>query len=248
MRSRFMRSTNPMFRSIQRHVYASDYPATYAGIAYKTLFLFAITITSAATVVTYQEFFLANYWIFIFSLVAGFVSVMIASFSPKKAVFFAPLYGIFEGIVIGALVAIVSAFAPGIVENAILITLSIFFSMMILYASGAVRVGPFLRRLVMGALMGLVLFSIIIMISSLFSGSLASMYYGNLQFMLIISLVSAAIASLMILLDLDNCTRLVQAGAPKEFEWSASLGLLVTIIWLFIEILRILLIFAARRD
>jgi len=247
MRQRFI-STNPMLRSIDNSVFDSTESATYNGIALKTLFLFAVLIASAFTVVTNLEFFSANYWIFFTALIGGFISVIIASFKPKVAKYFAPVYAIFEGIVIGVIATLLSFIAPGIVEVAILITLTIFFVMLILYITGAVRVGPFLRRLVIGALVGLLMFTLLIMFSSVFSSTIADMYYANMNFMLIISLVSAVIATLMILLDLDNCTRIVQAGAPKEYEWSASLGLMVTIIWLFIEILRILFIFALRRD
>ncbi len=247
MRQRFI-STNPMLRSIDNSVFDSTESATYNGIALKTLFLFAVLITSAFTVVTNLPYFEANFWIFFVALIGGFIAVITASIKPKLAKYFAPIYAVFEGIVIGVIATMLSFIASGIVEIAILITLCIFFVMLILYITGAVRVGPFLRRLTIGALVGLLMFTLLVMFSSVFSPAIANMYYSNLSFMLVISLVSAVIATLMILLDLDNCTRIVQAGAPKEFEWSASLGLMVTIIWLFIEILRILFIFTMRRD
>ncbi len=248
MRTRMFRSTNPMFRSM-RNVGYSDTPATYAGITTKTVFLFMLLVLSAYTSITNMEFLLNNVWIYFVALIGGFISVMVTSFSPKLGMVFAPIYSIFEGVVLGALVAIVNTFVgSGLAETAVIITLSIFVVMLVLYSTGIVRVGSFLRRLTMSMLWGLIIFGAVVFIMSLLGSSLAAMFYGNLQFMLIYSLISAAIASLMILLDLDNCTRLVEMGAPQEYEWNLSLGLIVTIVWLFIEILRILLIFASRRD
>ncbi len=248
MRTRMFRSTNPMFRRMHKVGY-SDTPATYAGITTKTIFLFMLLVLSAYTAIANMEFLLNNTWIYFVAMIGGFISVMVTSFSPQSGMFFAPLYSIFEGIVLGALVAIVNTFiGSGLAETAVMITLSIFAVMLVLYTTGIVRVGSFLRRLTISMLWGLVIFGAVMFIMSLFGSPLAAMFYGNLQFMLIYSLISAAIASLMILLDLDNCTRIVEMGAPQEYEWNLSLGLIVTIVWLFVEILRILLIFASRRD
>ena len=145
------------------------------------------------------------------------------------------------------MIAVVYNFiAPGIVESAILLTLSIFLVMLILYATGLVRVGPIFTRVVYAGLGGLVLFSFVAILLSFFSPGFADLFYGNLQFILIISLIGAALASLMILVDLDRITMIVRSGADESVEWIAALGLMVTIIWLFLEILRILLVFASR--
>jgi uncharacterized YccA/Bax inhibitor family protein len=99
---------------------------------------------------------------------------------------------------------------------------------------------------VYSALGGLVLFSVVLMIGNLLGFGFARAFFGNLEFLLLFSLVGAAVASLMILIDLDQASMLVRSGADESMEWFAALGLMVTLIWLFLEILRILYIFAAR--
>lgn len=249
MRARLLRSTNPMMRRVRNNVHTSDTPVTYGGIATKTIFLFALLLLSGYTTSTYFNVLIDNTWIFFAALIGGFISVMVASFSPRLAKFFAPLYAILEGVILGALVLMVSLFVDAsIPQTAVLITVNIFGVMLILYTTGIIRVGNFLRRFVMSALSGLIIFMLVMRISAIFGGTLATMYYTNLNFMLVISLVSAGIATLMLLIDFDNCTQMVNAGVDKEYEWSLGLGLMVTLVWLFIEILRILMIFASRRD
>ncbi|XMB85619.1 Bax inhibitor-1/YccA family protein [Mycoplasmatota bacterium WC44] len=248
---RHMRSSNPVFKSMSRNeVYSSGEAASYGGIVFKTLFLFLIALTSGFVVMNEIEFVATNLWIFYFAMFGAFFSVLLSR-NPRRAKIFAPLYAAFEGVFLGVVVSMYNVIAPtigfGIVETAVLITLSVFLVMLVLYGTGVVRVGPIFRRLVIGALFGLVTFTIITMLIGLFSPAFRGAFYTD-NTILLISLISAGIASLMILLDLDNCTKLVQAGAPKDYEWSASLGLMVTIVWLFIEILRILLIFSTRRD
>ncbi|QVK19929.1 Bax inhibitor-1/YccA family protein [Mycoplasmatota bacterium] len=252
---RIMRSTNPVFRGIKgNEVFSTSNSATYGGITSKTFLLFLIAVTTGYFTASNVEFVLSNSWIMLVSMIAAFVCVMISSINPRAAKIFAPLYAAFEGMLLGTIILFISTLSTvstayeGIVLNAVLITLSIFLVMLLLYSTGAVRVGPMFRRVMMGALFGLILFTFSTFIIGIFSPGFREMIYGNMQLMLLVSLISAALASLFILIDLDNCTKLVQASAPKEYEWVASLGLMVTIIWLFLEILRILIIFASRRD
>lgn len=248
MRSRLFRSSNPMFRGNQYELAGVGESASYAGIVTKTAFLFLGLIASILTVQQYPEYFYNNVGILFGALIGGFIAVLVARFNPRAAKFAAPIYAILEGVVLGVIVMTYNLFYPGIVQTAVLITLSIFGAMLLLYGTGVIRVGSFLRRIVYSALMGLVFFSVALMIMSLFGSSLASAFFGNLQFMLMFSLISAVVASLLILIDLDNCSRIVNAGVHKDYEWMASLGLMVTLIWLFLEVLRILAIFASRRD
>lgn len=248
MRRSILRSSNPMFRVKNYNLEHTGESATYAGIVTKTALLFLGLLASVITVNTYPGLFINNIGLLLGSAFGAFILVIITRFNPRAAKFTAPLYAILEGIVIGMIVMAYELYMPGLVSTAVVVTLSIFASMLILYSTGVIRVGSFLRRLVLSALSGLILFSFVIFMLSLFGSSIAAAFFANSQFLLLFSLVSAVIATLMILLDLDNCTYIVKSNAPKEYEWIASLGLMVTLIWLFLEVLRILAIFASRRD
>jgi uncharacterized YccA/Bax inhibitor family protein len=243
-RRRLFRSSNPVFAGIQQ-VGVSATPATYAGIVKKTAYLFLVLVVSTGFVVFNAGFFFNNSWLLIGAAIGGFI-VIITSRTPERIRVGAPIYAGLQGVVIGMIGLLYSNIVPGIVEAAIVLTLSIFLVMLVLYATGIVRVGGLLQRVVYSALGGLVLFSVVLMIGNLLGFGFARAFFGNLEFLLLFSLVGAAVASLMILIDLDQASMMVRSGADESMEWFAALGLMVTIIWLFLEILRILYIFAAR--
>jgi uncharacterized YccA/Bax inhibitor family protein len=238
------RSSNPVLANVSSFG-VSDTPATYAGIVKKTSFLFLVLLVSTGFVAFNASFFFANSWILFVAMIGGFITI-ITSRTPQRVRSAAPIYAGFQGIVIGMIGVLYSTIVPGIVEAAIILTLSIFLVMLFLYATGIVRVGGLLQRVVYSALSGLVLFSFVMIIGNLFGFGFARAFFGNLEFLLIFSLIGAAVASLMILIDLDQASMLVRSGADESMEWFAALGLMVTIIWLFLEILRILFIFAQR--
>ncbi len=244
MRRNLFRSSNPVLLGLDQG-FASDTPATYGGVVAKSLFLFTILAFTGGIVAFNQDFFFTNQWILFAAMIGGFITILFSR-TPSAAKVGAPIYAALQGIVIGMIAVVYNFIAPGIVESAILLTLSIFLVMLILYATGLVRVGPIFTRVVYAGLGGLVLFSFVAILLSFFSPGFADLFYGNLQFILIISLIGAALASLMILVDLDRITMIVRSGADESVEWIAALGLMVTIIWLFLEILRILLVFASR--
>lgn len=238
------RSSNPVLASMSQFG-VSDTPATYTGIVKKTSFLFLVLVISTGFVAFNTSFFFANSWILFAAMIGGFITI-IFSRTPDRVRTGAPIYAALQGIVIGMIGVLYNTIVPGIVEMAIVLTLSIFLVMLFLYATGIVRVGGLLQRVVYSALGGLVLFSFVMIIGNLLGFGFAGAFFGNLQFLLIFSLIGAAVASLMILIDLDQASMLVRSGADESMEWFAALGLMVTIIWLFLEILRILYIFAAR--
>ena len=116
--------------------------------------------------------------------------------------------------------------------------------MLVLYNTGIIRVGTFFRRFMMSMLFGLIgaslLMLILVLFSGGFTGGLYTMYVG-------IVVVSCIISALYLLIDFDNISNLVSAGAGKEYEWSLSLGLTVTIVWLYIELLRLVAIISRRK-
>jgi len=238
-----------MLRSVGRHSYDAENSVTYMGISIKTMFLFSLLVLSGFTAIEYFDYLFANISLFIVASIGAFVVAILSMMLPRYAVFLAPIYSILTGVFLGGIVMGVSiVYGTAIPQTAFILTLTIFGTMLILFMSGIVRVGTFLRRFTHSVLSGLVVFSLIMFVLSITGSSLAGLVYQNTSFMLLFSLIGAATATLMILIDFDNCSMMVQAGAPKEHEWGLALGLIITIVWLFMKLLRILIILTSRRD
>jgi uncharacterized YccA/Bax inhibitor family protein len=165
-------------------------------------------------------------------------------FNPKNAAITAPIYAAFEGFFVGSISALYNTFFHGIVVQAIGLTLAILFVMLILYRSGIIKATPKFRRGVFIATGGIALFYLMNWIFSMFGGGVN---FFNLGWMGIgIQLVIVVIASLNLVLDFDTIEAGVQSGQPKYVEWYAGFGIMVTLIWLYLEILRLLALLANR--
>ena len=168
--------------------------------------------------------------------------IILTNVVPSLAFFTTSIYAVVEGAFIGVISTFFAlAYGSTIVETALMGTFGVLMGMLVLYATGMIVVGDFFRRLMYSLLMGLVFTSFILILFLLFGGGISeNLYFG-------IVLISVVVSSLYLLIDFDNVTNLVHMGAPKQYEWVLSLGLVVTIVWLYIELLRFLAIFA-RRD
>jgi uncharacterized YccA/Bax inhibitor family protein len=167
------------------------------------------------------------------------------SFKMTWARYLAPAYGICEGLFLGAISAMVSTMfkdkAPFIVMQAVLLTFGVAVAMWTLYRFRIIKVTQKLTMIIVGATGGIFVFYLLSWILSMFSVNipLLSMTNGSM-FSIIFSLIVVGIAALNLLLDFDLIDRGVQQGAPKYMEWYGAFSLTVTIVWLYIEILRLL--------
>ncbi|CRK49558.1 conserved membrane hypothetical protein [Rhodococcus sp. RD6.2] len=175
----------------------------------------------------------------------GFVLVMIASFGNKMdnpAIVLA--YAAAEGVFLGALSFLMTFDIQGVsaetlIVQAVLGTFGVFFGMLVVYKTGAIRVTPRLTRMIIGALIGVVVLSLGNLIASFFiDGGLGLRDGGGLA--IIFSLVCIGIAAFSFLLDFDAADQLIRAQAPEKAAWGVALGLTVTLVWLYVEILRLL--------
>lgn len=177
--------------------------------------------------------------------IGGFIVAMVTVFSPKSSPYTAPVYAILEGMFLGAISAVINAKYPGIAFQAVLLTIGTLFTMLFLYRSGTIRATPKFRRGVMMAT-GAVFFAYMISwILSMFGMSVGFMHSSG-PLGIIISLVIIVIAALNLIMDFDFIEKGSQMGAPKYMEWYGAFGLMVTLIWLYIEFLRLLSRFAGR--
>ena len=176
---------------------------------------------------------------FLIALLGGLGIAVLTIFRPKLARFTAPLYAAVEGLVLGAVSAIYESAYDGIVLQAVMLTGAVFALMLGLFAKRIIKVDDKLRRGIMMATMAVMVVYGISLLFNLFGGSIPYIHDSGAVGILF-SLAVVGIASANLLLDFDLIERGIQAGAPKWMEWYAAFGLMVTLVWLYLELLRLL--------
>jgi len=169
------------------------------------------------------------------ALVLGLVISFKAIANPVATLAYAALYGV----ALGAISEAFNMVYPGIVMQALIGTFGVFAGMLVVYKTGAIRVTPKLTRWVVGAAIGAFVLMIVNLLASFITpGGLGLRTGGGLS--IVFSLVVIGIAAFMLLLDFDMADEAIRRGAPPKFAWYIAFGLLVTVVWLYLEILRLL--------
>jgi uncharacterized YccA/Bax inhibitor family protein len=175
--------------------------------------------------------------------IGGLVLALVVMFKPQWAGYLTPAYGILEGLFIGGISATFNAlFAknyPNIILHAVGLTLGVAVAMFFLYNFRIIAVTNKLRSIIMSATMGIGLFYLIVWIAGMF-GFEMGFAFDSSPLSIGISLFIVGIAALNLLLDFDAIEKAAEMGAPKYMEWYAAFGLLVTLVWLYLEILKLL--------
>ncbi len=241
------RGENPVYSRTDYSGY-SEVSATYTGVTVKTAFLLSIIASIALYFGSSLDFETSNMGMIVTALISPIVAIVMVVLAHRKvelAFIFSIVYAVFEGIFLGFISAIFAAYAGSdIVLMALLATFGVLFGMLFLFRTGLIRVGTGFRRFLASAIFG-ILIAIVLMIFMSFTGLLDT--HAGYSFYVTIILFSVVISSLYLLVDFDNVTNLVESGAGKEYEWSLSLGLVVTIVWLYVELLRLIYIIQRRR-
>ncbi len=232
---------------------AGETPMTVAGTINRAIAMVALVIIAAAWVWSRYTMALpggaeaaagAISGYLIGGIIAGLALALATAFKPTWARFTAPAYALAEGLFIGGISAIFNARYPGIVLEAVGLTFAVMIGMLILYRTGLVKVTPRLRRGIMVATFGVLLFYGASLLAG-FAGADTSMLFAHSKLSIVISLVIVAIAAFNLVLDFDFIDRGAAAGLPRYMEWYGAFALTVTLVWLYLEILRLLA--AARR-
>ncbi|MEV6429309.1 Bax inhibitor-1/YccA family protein [Nocardia sp. NPDC051463] len=176
----------------------------------------------------------------------GLVLVLVATFARKMDNPVIVLsYAVFEGLFVGALsfmftnVEFGGVGGSAMIAQAVLGTFGVFAGMLVVYKTGAVRVTPRFTRMIVGAMIGVLVLALGNLIASFFiDGGLGLRDGGPLA--IVFSLVVIGIAAFSFLLDFDAADQLIRAQAPEKAAWGVALGLTVTLVWLYVEILRLL--------
>jgi uncharacterized YccA/Bax inhibitor family protein len=226
---------------------------TVNGTIGKTAVLFVLLLASAAVgwqqtgspeIVERNGELVYNYSIPALAWVGLFIGiglVFLLMFKPHLAKFIAPVYAIAEGFFVGALSRMYETFYNGIVVQAAGATIAVFGVMLFLYRARIIKVTERFRTIVVSATIGIMVFYGVCFLVRLFAGS------GSVSFLASASLLSigfsvfvAGIAAMNLALDFDFIERGSKMGLEKDFEWYGAFALLVTIVWLYLEMLRLL--------
>ncbi|WP_372775729.1 Bax inhibitor-1/YccA family protein [Mangrovibacterium sp.] len=179
--------------------------------------------------------------------IGGFITALVTVFRPQNSNVTAPLYAVFEGLFLGGISAFFESMYPGLVMRAVALTLGVFFVMLLLFRNGTLRASGKFKMGILAATGGIALVYFVSFIAGMFGANLEFLH-GNSNISIGFSLVVVVIAALNLILDFDFIERGSNTGAPKIMEWYGAFGLMVTLIWLYLEILRLLAKLASRRD
>jgi len=188
------------------------------------------------------------YWMI--GLFGGFICAIAISFKPNWAPYLSPAYGILEGLFLGGISAVLNeAFQktyPGIITQAVGLTFGVAIAMFLLYNFRIIKATEKFKSVILSATLGIGLFYLITLVLRFFHVNVPFMYDAS-PLGIGISLFVIAIAALNLILDFDMIERGADMGAPKFMEWYGAFGLLVTMVWLYLEILKLLSRFAGSR-
>lgn len=213
---------------------------TVAGTALRALILLGLVIASSAytwwqlapTPAAAGPYVMGG-------LIGGLVLALITVFKPHLAPWTAPLYAVTEGLALGALSMLINIQYAGLPVQAVMLTFAVFLAMLGLYAFRVVRVTDRFRTVITGAIMGIMVFYLINMVMGFFGAAIPGVNGGG-PLGIGVSLLTSGVAALALLLDFDRIEQSVEAGAPKMMEWYGAFGLLVTLVWLYVELLNLL--------
>ena len=178
----------------------------------------------------------------------GFIIAIFTIFRKQYAPLTVPLYALSQGLFLGGISFMYSQMIEGIVYNAILLTVTILLSLLLAYRSGIIKPTENLKLGIFAATGGILLFYLISIIASFFGTGFSVLDPTNGSMTsILVSLFVVIIASLNLVLDFDFIEEASENGAPKYMEWYGAFGLLVTLIWLYLEILRLLAKLNSRR-
>ena len=216
---------------------------TVNGVISATIVLFVIFLISASvgwfTSTTNAEGDFAPAPGMMIGIVVGFIAVLVAYRKPTWAKFLGPIYALCYGYSVGVISKLYEASQNGIVLQAAGATLAVFLVMLTLYRTGIIKVTEGFRRIVMGATLGVMVLYVVSFVINLFGGSIGFINSPSL-IGIGFSVFVCALAASNLALDFDLIERGTKMKMSKDYEWVAALGLVVTIVWLYLEILRLL--------
>ncbi len=234
-------SSNPLIKQeVYENVIQSDRPMSVSGTINKTLIL-----TLVMSVCAYLTWQLCAYGYSDKALlltgvgaISAFICALIAAFRPQNSPILAPFYALCEGLALGAISFAYASLYDGIVINALCITIITLFSMLLLYKSRVIAATERFKRVVFTATLAIGIFYLIDFVCWL-KGTPLNIFNGSITG-IVLNFVICIFAALNFIRDFDFIERGSNSFAPSYFEWYGGMMLLVTVVWLYLEILRLL--------
>ena len=179
-------------------------------------------------------------------LVGGLVLGLVNSFKKKVSPVLVMAYALMEGLLLGGLSAVVDMRYPGVAIQAVLATLAVAGTTLALFANGKLRATPKLNKIFMIGAIGYLAYGFIsILGAGIFGSSLNSFSIGGIPLGLVVGLFAVALATYSLLLDFTTTSEAVEAGLPERESWRLAFGLTASLVWLYVEILRVLMYLAS---
>jgi len=249
-----MRTANP---ALNDKVFSRALPGngtmTLNGTVHKTFVLLALLMASGTW--SWMQAFPqgwgadapAQYPFWYFGVLIGsFVAAMVTIFKKTWAPFTAPVYAVLEGLMLGVVSVMFETRYPGIVVQAVFLTFGVLGALLLAYQSGLIKATENFKLGIVAATGGIFFIYVINLVMGFFGSSIPVIHSGG-TFGILFSLVVVVVAALNLVLDFDFIEKGVERGAPKYMEWYAGFGLLVTLVWLYLEMLRLLGKMQSRR-
>ena len=216
---------------------------TIEDVVAKTGFLFAIVVVVGAIAWGAN----LGQGALLIGFLGGCVLAMVISFSKTIKPGLVVAYAALQGLALGTISKYYETFYPGIVSQAVIGTIAAFTGVLFMYRSGRLRATPQFTRAVIGAAIGYFILGLVSLVASFFGVGQGYGFYGVSGLGLLLAVAGVALASFFLVLDFDQIEKGVAAGVPEKESWRASFGLMVTIVWLYLEVLRLISILRNSR-
>jgi uncharacterized YccA/Bax inhibitor family protein len=243
-----MRTSNPTLseETFDRFAEAGHYEGSHGvmtveGTANKTGILLLLAVLTASF--TWMQVSTAPATAMMWAIggaIGAFIVALIAIFNPKSAPITAPIYALLEGLFLGAISGFLNSRYEGIVPTAVGLTFGVMAAVLIAYRTGLVRATPQFTAGVIAATFGVCLFYLVLAVVRMFGGEFGYFMWEGGWLSIAVSLVVVAIAAMNLVLDFDLIEDGAARQAPKFMEWYGAFSLMVTLVWLYLEILRLL--------
>jgi uncharacterized YccA/Bax inhibitor family protein len=258
--SRYKQSNNPILSKYEKVDADKDFSAIIANaglgeakvalndVIVKTAIMFGLTVVFAVVGWSVAE---SMPYVWIGAAIVGMVLGLINAFKKKISVPLMLLYAVAEGLMLGGISKWYNDYAvaqnyQGLVLQAVIGTMTAFGVMLFLYATGIVKVGSKFKKVMLAALISYALIGLVSLVAALFGVGGGWGFYGVSGIGLLLCAAGVLLASFTLLLDFDAIKQGIAMGLPEKESWRMAFGLELTLIWLYLEILRLLAIVAGR--
>ncbi len=236
-----IKTKNPYFKAVlNKGPSAGDRVVTKGGVCAKILYFFLVNFAGVAVYMAGVIPQSLQIPIAIGGLIVMLILSIVTAASPKSVPFFGTIYSVIQGYLIAWAAAMYASEYYGIVPLAAVITAAVVLVMLVLYASGIVKVGHRFRGVVSGMFLVIIVVAGITFVSSFFTPMLANALYGDGPIGLIFSVICTLVFVLHLAIDFDNISYAIENRSDKIYEWALAMGLVTTILMLFLRILELL--------